>query len=183
MFVDCETTGLPACMHAGVRMARNWPDVIQLAYCEGVSGEIVCEYLAPQQPLTEESVKVHKITPEFLEEHASDSKVVFERFLAACARSNRLVAHNIKFDRNVIIANMIRLQMDTSPLLALREYCTMRNACNHVRSRPRKVSGKVVFKMPKLEECAKHFKIKIEGSLHDARTDVDLLRNLYKCLN
>ena len=184
LFVDTETTGLPACMNAGLRMERNWPDVVQLAYCKGDAGDIVCRYLKPNQSMSPESVRVHGITPEFLQENGQEPKLVFSEFLEACSESEILVAHNIKFDRNVIISQILRLGLDPSPVLALSPSVHhVQGVCNHVRSWPRRVAGKVVYKMPRLEECAKFFNIRSSGSLHDARTDVDILRKLYNCLD
>ena len=147
-------------MNAGVRMQKNWPDVIQLAFCQGGSEPVTMFYLKNEQPIHPRAQSVHKISQEFLDEKGMDAREGFLIFLEACKQSDCLVAHNIKFDRNVVIAQGIRLGLDVNPILALTPYCTMRSACNFVKSRPRRISGKVVYKMPRLEECASFSKSK-----------------------
>lgn len=182
LFFDTETTGLPVCSSAGFKMLHNWPDVVQLAYTTSDSDEIVCEYLKPTQALHPEAVKVHGITQAYLDEHAQDPRAVFERFLEVCGRCDILCAHNLSFDYKVILAQLFRLDMDNGPLVDKQRYCTMRKSCNLVRLKPRLLHGKLLFKYPKLQECAEAFAITTDGDYHDARTDVDVLKKLYSCL-
>ena len=178
LFVDTETTGLPVCMHAGVRMANNWPDVVQLAFCVD-DGPIQCRYLNTPKSIEPGASKVHGITKEFLLEKGLDPRATLQEFLDECATCTHLVAHNIAFDRRVLLSQIMRLDLDPTPLLALEQICTMRKACNRVRAKPRRVSGKIVYKMPRLEECAKFFNVRANGNYHNAITDVDLLRKIY----
>ena len=154
LFFDTETTGLPLCSSASVRMAGNWPDVVQLAYTTSDSDEIVCEYLAPTQPLSDGSVRVHGITREFLAQHGSNPREVYERFLKTCARCGTLAAHNLSFDLNVVLAQLHRLGIPSGNLPHMRAFCTMRAACNLVKAKPRLLHGKMMYKYPRLEECA-----------------------------
>lgn len=177
LYFDTETTSLPLCSASGYRMS-GWPDVIQLAYA--VDDEpIVCEFLRPNQRVSEGSTEVHGITEEYLKEHGKDPKEVYARFQEACERCDTLVAHNLTFDYKVILAHLFRLGLDNSFLCEKNRVCTMRLACNRVRAKPRLVHGKMLYKYPRLEECAKAFHIKVEGNYHDAKTDVDVLRKLH----
>lgn len=183
LFVDTETTGFPKCFSAGIRMKGNWPDVIQLGYSTSDSDEIVCEYLTPSQPVTEGSIKKHGITEEFLKEHGKDPRDVFRRFLRVCADYDVVVAHNIRFDVPVILAQLHRLGINGEPLVQMDKYCTVLNSCQIVKAKPKNEHGKIVYKYPNLQECAAHYRIFPTGDWHDARTDVEVLKKVYTAIH
>lgn len=58
-----------------------------------------------------ESMRVHKITDEFLKEHGRDPIKVIEEFRSFC-RDSIMVAHNASYDRDILENNCKRLNID-----------------------------------------------------------------------
>lgn len=59
-----------------------------------------------------ESMRVHKITDEFLKEHGRDPKIVIEEFRKFMGDSI-MVAHNASYDRDILENNCKRLNLET----------------------------------------------------------------------
>lgn len=102
---DTETTGLDT----------NNDDIIQIAGIELINGKIGQTFevfLKTDKDLTE-SQKIHKITREYLDEHAIDRKIALEKFLDFVGESS-LVAHNLKYDKSIIESNLKRENIQNS---------------------------------------------------------------------
>jgi DNA helicase-2/ATP-dependent DNA helicase PcrA len=96
---DTETTGLDTATS----------DIIQIAaveYCEGVPGRTFMRLLQTGQDLGE-SAAVHHITPEDLRTRGVAPAVGLREFLDFAAGA-ALAAHNLRFDRAVLTANLAR---------------------------------------------------------------------------
>lgn len=102
---DTETTGLDT----------NNDDIIQIAGIELINGKIGQTFevfLKTDKDLTE-SQKIHKITREYLDEHAIDRKIALKQFLDFVGKSS-LVAHNLKYDKSIIESNLKRESIENS---------------------------------------------------------------------
>jgi len=121
-------------------------------------------YYRSRYPVNYHSLKVHKLTPEIIEEkRANDSYVDYfeddRDFVEFCSKSETLIAHNINFE----------LRHIGGLILFDRHFCTMKE--NRVEVGAKNAKGAI--KMPKLIEVCNHYKIDFdEDSYHSAIYDV-----------
>jgi len=117
MVFDTETTGLPkdGRYNASPKETDVWPRMVQLGmallYDDG-STDNWCELIAPPDgvafPIPAAATNTHGITDEMCRERGIALIRVLEAFSAWSAKAPVLVAHNMEFDRPVVIAEMIR---------------------------------------------------------------------------
>jgi len=88
-----------------------------------------------------------------------------------------LIAHNMDFDRNVVLSEYLRAELDLT-LANLPTYCAMQSSVNFCRI-PRGGGG---FKWPRLDEL--HMKLFGEGfsDAHNAAADVQACARCYFAL-
>lgn len=107
---DTETTGLDT----------SQDNVIQIAAVEIIRGEKGREFevhLKTRRSL-EETERIHNISARFLEEHGVDPKEGLRAF-AEFVAGDRLVAHNLSFDREMLLAAIERSGVDDAGLKSL----------------------------------------------------------------
>jgi DNA polymerase III epsilon subunit-like protein len=167
---DTETTGLPADYNAPMGRLDNWPRVIQLSFIHfDEFGNDIMSYNALVKPDGWE-MPVGKF---WIDNGFSQAKsmreglpidIVIDEFIERINNSDVLVAHNIKFDYNIIGAEMIRLGKKANKRLP--QVCTMLQSVDFC-----KIPGKMGFKWPKLPEL--HSKLFGRGfsGAHDAMCD------------
>lgn len=177
LFFDTETNGLPKDWRAPVTDVDNWPRVIQLAYeiCdqeENVLGEeknLVKPdgWEIPKLPFWEK----HGYYTEVNEQLGAPMKPLLENFANAINyfEVELLVAHNMKFDQNVLGAEMIRYGISLGR--QVKKFCTMKESIYFCA-----LPG---LKFPKLEEL--YFKLFGESfsGAHDAGNDVAACRKAF----
>jgi DNA polymerase-3 subunit epsilon len=91
-------------------------------------------------------------------------------------RAELLVAHNIDFDRLVVLSEYVRLGRP-HPFAGKREFCTMKVATDIVR-----LPGPYGFKWPSLQEAYRHFTGRDLDGAHDALADVRACRAVYEAI-
>lgn len=145
------------------------------------SGVMVSAHLTIQGNISPGAMRVHNIREEFLAEHGMAPRPILLEFLEAVKKSNVIVAHNIGFDRDVIVAACTRYGINCDPLsLHPNPLCTMLATMPILKlpfpapkmSTKRKYNGKKEHKFPKLIEAMRYYGIDVDGNMHDARTDV-----------
>ncbi|MFB3892370.1 MAG: exonuclease domain-containing protein [Phycisphaerae bacterium] len=99
-------------------------------------------------------------------------------------RAEMLVAHNIDFDRLVVLSEYVRLGRISpgmsgppNPFAGKREFCTMRASTDLVR-----LPGPYGFKWPSLQEAYRHFTGRDLDKAHDALADVRACRAIYEAI-
>jgi DNA polymerase III subunit alpha len=138
LIYDTETTGLPRNFEAPVTDFENWPRVIQLAWqLHDADGSLVeaRDFLIKPENFTipYNAAKVHGITTEFAAEHGDDLRLVLEQFILALEQAEVIVGHNIRFDLNIIGAELLRCGFENylegkiyiSTDLESTEYCAL----------------------------------------------------------
>ena len=155
MFFDTETVGSLDNMYEkgpNVEPYHPWtplerqPHMIQLSFVvfhpkTYVIKDFYCGYvkLDNMELMTEEAFTHNHISRETCEKHGRPILEVLRRFYAAYSRADRLIAHNIKFDRKIILFECMRNRGDIrqhcpelGPLFkitkkpeAVEQYCTM----------------------------------------------------------
>ena len=180
---DCETTGLPRYRSAKIRDTHNWPYIVQLSWIvydasqnklEKVVDKVV--RLPPGLGICKESTKIHGITNKRMLAEGVDIKSLLEEFVTDVKRCKIIIAHNIEFDRKVIMVEQIRNGMQEKDLLqSLRkkEYCTMKESitlCNIMAKNP--YTGEKEKKFPKLSELHYHQFGTVPSGLHNSLIDI-----------
>jgi DNA polymerase III epsilon subunit-like protein len=183
LFFDTETNGLPINYNGKVTDVENWPRIIQLGYIvTDLEGNIVKEYkelIKPEGwviPKTDFWIN-NGYSTEQSNEKGIDIKEALNSFIKDIENSILLCAHNLKFDHNVVGAEMIRLKLSAE---RKPKFCTMENTVD-ILQLPGKFEGK--FKWPKLEELHHYlFNEGFEGA-HDAMMDVKATAKCFFELN
>lgn len=172
LFFDTETAGLPKSWKAPYTYTNNWPRMVQLAWLvftlqgQQVSGG---NYIIRPNGFTipAEASRIHRITTERALTEGVALQEVMSQFALALSTCTHVVAHNIKFDKNIVGAEFIRAGIN-HPLLERRHICTMETTTDYCAipgnwGRP---------KWPTLSEL--HFKLFNEyfDEAHDGFVDV-----------
>lgn len=171
LFFDTETTGVPKNYKASPLEVDNWPRIIQLAWAYyDAQGKLLahaCDLIYPDGWIipTEKFWIDSGFTTEKSKENGIPISKALYRFLTVLDQTKYLIAHNLNFDKPIVQAEMIRLNMksENKPLT----FCTMLNTTNVCR-----IPSKSGYKWPKLEELHRYlFKAEFDGA-HDALNDV-----------
>ena len=175
LIFDTETTGLPKKWNAPLSDSDNWPRCIQLAWqLHDETGKLSSNssfLIKPENfDIPFESEKVHGISTALAVKDGLDLKEVINRFLIDLKKSKYLVGHNVKFDINIIGAELYRLGIVSNfSQLKVVDTCTeiTANLCKLPGGR----SGK--FKFPTLIELHDFlFRDSFEHA-HNASADVE----------
>jgi DNA polymerase-3 subunit epsilon len=172
LFFDTETTGLPKSMKASVENVDNWPRMVQLAWHIDYNDDsctIERDYIIKPEGYTipDFVASIHGITTE----RAMDEGVPLLGVLEECRDKifevEKLVAHNMDFDKNVLGAEFIRAGFwnfcENRPKCCTMKSTTMLCGLKNKRGGP---------KWPKLAELHQFlFGCGFE-SAHNARADV-----------
>ena len=92
-----------------------------------------------------------------------------------------LVAHNLDFDKHIILAEIAHLgDLDlVRKILDMPEYCTMKKSVNVAKLKKSHAGG---YKFPKLSELFFHFYGREFQNAHNAEADVDACVKCYQKL-
>lgn len=181
LFLDLETTGLPLSRGQTYRNIENWPRWVSICWAIHKSEDqsIVHKYsvVRPQgYSIPSESTKIHGITNEYAAKHGRSTAEIIREFNNDLVRykPNKLVAHNVEFDRNVFLAEVLRNNMKTT-MGELPCLCTMMATINYCQL-PRRGGG---YKYPKLEELYTELFDDYFDNAHNASADVEACVSCY----
>ena len=131
LFVDTETSGLPADWRRPYAELGAWPHVAQVAWLiYTTAGELVKtenHYIRPSDyDLTPASMQVHGLTLAYLHAHGQPRQPVMQRLYDDLLRYKPLVVgHFIELDYHMVGVSFHRSGL-TNALLGLPTFCTMR---------------------------------------------------------
>ena len=119
---DTETTGKARNFNARYTDTNNWPRMVQLAWQEyDENGNMMREFDLIVKPdgyvIPDEAIAIHRITNEKAHGLGISLSEVLDEFNKAIDRNKILIAHNIKFDNNVVACEMHRLNKAIKILL------------------------------------------------------------------
>ena len=187
LIFDTETTGLPP-RNTPTNQTDKWPHIVQLSWVifndetkriEEEKDHIIS--LGTHIPISPESTAIHGITSELSRAKGISIDVALFDFKHASNRCGKIVAHNLEFDKNMILVELYRARMFNTIFPPL-EYCTMKHGtpiCKLVKVWD---DGSTSFKFPKLVEL--YYALfgpdapPPEG-LHNAKVDVELCLKCY----
>lgn len=187
LFFDTETTGL-----AQDRLPVDHPDqphIVQLAaqLCtpdgkpRASFSFVVDPGIASGVLIPERASAVHGITADIAAKFGVSPQVAVEQFKHLYDRADEIVAHNLKFDIQIIETAIARVYKKVMRLAKPR-FCTMESATPVVNLPPTEKMRAAGFnkpKPPKLEECIKHFFGEDLTGAHDAMVDLTACRRVY----
>lgn len=162
---------------------EHWPHALQLCYIlydnQENTAKIVNEIIRLPDGVTisPESEAIHKISLE--QSRASKFKIgdLLPQFIEDYKKADIVVAHNIRFDRNLMLAELSRLKMEDfiqEFYYNKKEYCTADFGADLCQIEATNTTGKKYYKMPRLKVLyEKIFASSPDDSkLHDALIDV-----------
>jgi DNA polymerase III epsilon subunit-like protein len=188
---DTETTGLPK---KGIKKApcleeeKLYPHIVQLSYIlyDISNNEIVKLYdnvikINSEIHISQESVALHHITREIMDEKGIHIVDALKSFMNDFEKADIVVGHNISFDNNMILIEMIRNieNFEQSIISTFSQstkfYCTMMNTIDLCAIKTfYKNSNKSYNKFPKLVELYSHLFQLTPTKLHNSLNDVVL---------
>jgi len=171
LIIDCETTGLPRNWKAPISDLENWPRVIQLAWSlfdkAGQQLESTAHLVRPDGfTIPEDAQRIHGISTERALAEGKQLSVALQELSAAVEKSEIIIAHNVRFDENVISAEYLRLQRDP-PFAGKRRICTMMQSTELCR-----IQGPYGYKWPTLSQLHRELFQSGYEEAHDAGADV-----------
>ena len=178
---DTETTGLPLSRNASVQDSQQWPHIVQLSFLvyDNEKGALIrmgdhLLRLPEGMAVPSQSTAIHGITTGQLLRKGIPTSDGLDDLLGAMREADWIVAHNLDFDKNMVMAECFRCgkaEEFRTILQGKREYCTMQNGkaeCALLRKRP---NGSSYLKYPKLGELYEHLFQASPRGVHDAMAD------------
>lgn len=170
LFFDTETTGLPRNYDAASSDTNNWPRLVQLSWILTTSkGQILNKgnYIVKPKGfvIPKTSSDIHGISTEYAISHGAELRAVIEKFIADFVRANKIVGHNIDYDKKIIGAEMYRIGI-TDIMDSKEAVCTMKSSVDFC-----KLPGGYGYKYPTLQELYKKLFNKNFDNGHDAKSD------------
>lgn len=187
--LDCESTGIPKKNQSPYKDFDSYPHIIQVAWqtldeSQNKMYESNC-YIRPVGfTISDEISKLTRITTEGLLKTGVGLKFALRHLVSDIQKSDILVGHNLRFDLDLIRANILKLELPLDkidPIIRLRkkidtmretiEFCKIPQAEEYLHFSK--------YKFPKLSALyEKLFNEKMIDA-HDAATDVDYTRKCF----
>ena len=178
---DIESNGLPKNWKENYKNVGNWPRIIQLAWQQYTpEGKKIAEHNYLIKPdgfeLDKHAQEVNKITKEMLDKDGIAINHALEMFIKSLSITTKIVAHNISFDQNVLLSELIRADKNeaTNLFLEKERLCTMHKSTQFCG-----IPGAYGFKWPKLEELHQRLFGEPVENAHDALGDVSATAKCY----
>lgn len=188
IFLDTETNGLPQNRYAPYTSTEMWPHVIQISWqlVDTNTWNVIKEedhFLKPRAAWNADAERIHQIPESIATKFGREPLEVFRKLHTDLLTCNAIIAHNMAFDKTVIMSELQRLYInktyDISPVQfwnKLNEVCTMVKTKQYCGLKFK--DGKDL-KFPRLNELY----LKLFGSeydisgadLHNAKHDVGCL--------
>lgn len=172
---DTETTGLPPRPHIDPYYFLEWSNcrIVQIAWIViDIEGTIVKQVEYIIKPaffiIPQESTAIHGISQEIANSCGKEIKDVLREFIKDLSTCDKLIAHNIDFDYNVVLSELFRADIDPCNMKTIYKHCTMRKGSlpNEKWCRLGELYKKYFGKAPTL-------------TLHRALNDVIMCKEIY----
>lgn len=193
LFFDTETNGLPKNWRASPYDTASWPRILTLAWqrWEITENSAVLldkdDYLlSPPSDMVwdSEAETIHHISLSHATLHGKPSSTVLPAFVEIVRSVDLLVAHNVAFDKTVLLCELIRLDPRMNMSWWPRfEYCTCENTKTLCALPPKtaKPNPRDPYKKPKLVELYMHLfpGASAEFPFHSAAGDTECLAQCF----
>ncbi len=126
------------------------------------------------------ATKINGITRKIADEQGISLRDVLTEFDRDIDEHTTLVAHNLDFDKNIILAEIAHLGdlVLVRKVLGMPEYCTMKKSVNVAKIK----KSRGGYKFPRLSELFYHFHGREFQNAHNAQADVDACVKCYQKL-
>jgi DNA polymerase III subunit alpha len=181
LIFDTETTGTPRNYNAPLTDSENWPRLVQIAWqLHGATGKLITAQNFIIKPdgfdIPFMAEKIHGISTQRAIDEGHELDKILQLFLNDLDRSTLLVGHNIKFDINIVGAELIRMGAETERILQLNRQDTGELSVEFCRL-PGGPGGRLKF--PKLSELYEKLFEHGFPDAHDAAYDVEATARSY----
>ena len=114
LIFDTETTGLPKKWNAPLTDSENWPRCVQLAWqLHGSNGVLLSNHSYLIKPenfnIPFESEQIHGISTELATTLGLGLEELLDKFISDLNQAGFVIGHNVKFDLNIIGAELSRI--------------------------------------------------------------------------
>ena len=184
---DTETTGLPP-KNTPINRTDSWPHVVQLSWAiyneETKQVEEEKDFiisLGTHIPISAESTAIHGLMSELSRARGVPIEVALFDFKHAANRCGKIVAHNLEFDKNMLLVEFYRARIFNN-VFPPSEYCTMKNGTEICNIPKVWDDGRTSLKYPKLVELYHALygaDVPSPIGLHNAKVDVDVCLKCY----
>jgi len=192
-FFDTETNGLPLNYKAPPTQVDKWPEIVSIAWEvwqveAGVWTPIITKSYLAQPPegvcWNREAERIHGISYERARSEGVPLLQILGEVEAELAQATHVVAHNLAFDRSILLASFLR-HRGSAKWATGKNVCTMMDTisiCKILSTSPYATAADP-YKWPRLQELH-HFLFgkEWEGAAHEALSDVQCMRTCYRAL-
>ena len=182
---DTETTGLPKFRRISAMDKKdNWPDLVSICWLVFEDGKQMTNSYHVIQPMgwtiSEEAAAIHGITTE-MAKGGDNMREILSAFREDIRTADRIVAHNLDFDKNVILhAFLWRLQEPVVFWPDRADFCTAEMTKNILKLPSKYPRPNDLYKIPTLNELYEAtFQEPAPPNDHSAERDVDVLQRIY----
>ncbi len=196
LVLDTETTGLAETKIINPDTLNLWPHIVQLSYVlydvdKNVLLDIHDSIIKVKEGITisEESSKIHGITKDISSMSGIEIELVFAELFYQLKRVDVIVGHNVSFDINIIMVELLRLiyskneKIPESELISYKHYlhfitnaknicCTMKMAKDICKIKTISKLGNEYIKFPKLIETHQYLFNETPNNLHNSLNDI-----------
>lgn len=192
---DTETTGLPKTKIINPDALHLWPHIVQFSYLiydtELNDVVVVRDNIVKVGAginIPEESTAIHGITNQMSQTDGISLSKIFRSFFRDLKTADRLVGHNISFDVNLVIVELLRMIYDAPPnseagvstnkknlhqIANFKNiYCTLQESIDLCAIKAVTKLGKEYNKFPKLIELHQKLFQTMPNNLHNSLIDI-----------
>ena len=183
---DTETTGLPQKDVNGrspsIYQSNLWPHIIQLSYIlyDTKKHKMLVNHdhivkVPSHVVISEKSIEMHGITREKSERQGISIKEAVELFNICMMSADIIIAHNLSFDRQMILVECIRNKIPGPFKFKTPDqyFCTMKSTVDMCKIEAiSKKDGEKYFKYPTLSELHNHLFGAIPENTHNSLVDI-----------
>ena len=186
--IDTETTGLPKKRNGSVTDEENWPYAVQVSWMilNGEKIEKTRDYIIKiAGSIPPESTEIHGITNEIMNKKGVSIITVLKELYEDCKEIQIMVAHNLNFDKNIILVELYRnkffKEYNFFRYSKFIEVCTMKAGKDICKIEKIDRFGKMYYKWPTLCELYQNLFHSTPENLHNSLVDMcTCLRCFYK---
>jgi DNA polymerase III epsilon subunit-like protein len=206
LIFDTETTGLPKTKVINPDSLHLWPHIVQLSYLvyDSDNNDIVVMEdniikTASGVVISQESSAIHGITSDISQTRGVNLDNVLNGFFGALKNVDVLVGHNISFDINVIVVELLRMIYNPNTGVSAEElnsykinlhllnnyknvYCTMQKTIDFCAIKSISKTGREYNKFPKLIELHSKIFDTTPNNLHNSLNDILVTLRCYAML-
>lgn len=183
LIFDTETTGLPKNYKGSIYDSENWPYIVQLSYIlfDCTQNKIIRNVndIIKVKNIPASSTEIHQITQEISDTKGILIKEALNRFNKMAKQATRLIAHNIQFDKKLIIVESIRNKIASVFVNKPTLYCTMKTTIELCKIEKEWSDGTKYYKYPTLSELHYYLFSTMPKGTHNAQNDILICLRCY----